>query len=79
MATHRINHHGPDDSLDNVVEQHANKRLKKIQEEQAKAYERGHHHADDYDDVLEVGNCQFLIKTIKKLKNCLQKTKNGLK
>ena len=45
MATHRINHHGPDDSLDNVVEQHANKRLKKIQEEQAKAYERGHHHS----------------------------------
>lgn len=45
MATHRINHHGPDDSLDNVVEQHASKRLKKIQEEQAKAYERGHHHS----------------------------------
>lgn len=33
MATHRINHHGPDDSLDNVVEQHASKRLKKIQED----------------------------------------------
>ena len=45
MATHRINHHGPDDSLDNVVEQHASKRLIKIQEEQAKAYERGHHHS----------------------------------
>ena len=45
MATHRINHHGSDDSLDNVVEQHASKRLKKIQEEQAKAYERGHHHS----------------------------------
>ena len=45
MATHRINHHGPDDSLDNVVEQHASKRLKKIQEEQAKAYERVHHHS----------------------------------
>ena len=45
MATHRINHHGPDGSLDNVVEQHASKRLKKIQEEQAKAYERGHHHS----------------------------------
>lgn len=30
MATHRINHHGSDDSLDNVVEQHANKRLKKF-------------------------------------------------
>lgn len=45
MATRRINHHGSDDSLDNVVEQHASKRLKKIQEEQAKAYERGHHHS----------------------------------
>ncbi|MFR0592228.1 hypothetical protein HF864_08315 [Lactobacillus sp. MRS-253-APC-2B] len=45
MATHRINHHSNDDTLDNVVEQHANKRLKKIQEEQAKAYERGHHHS----------------------------------
>ena len=45
MATHRINHHGSDDSLDNVVKQHASKRLKKIQEEQAKAYERGHHHS----------------------------------
>ena len=43
MATHRINHHGSDDSLDNVVEQHASKRLKKIQEEQEKDYERGHH------------------------------------
>lgn len=45
MATHRINHHSNNDTLDNVVEQHANKRLKKIQEEQAKAYERGHHHS----------------------------------
>ena len=45
MATHKINHHSNDDTLDNVVEQHANKRLKKIQEEQAKAYERGHHHS----------------------------------
>lgn len=45
MATHRIDHHSNDDTLDNVVEQHASKRLKKIQEEQAKAYERGHHHS----------------------------------
>ena len=45
MATRRINHHVSDDLLDNVVEQHASKRLKKIQEEQAKAYERGHHHS----------------------------------
>ena len=48
MATRRINHHGSDDSLDNVVEQHANKRLKKIQEEQAKAYERGRQQGFDW-------------------------------
>lgn len=39
--------------------------------------------ADDYDDVLEVAvwliSLAILIKTIKKLKNYLQKTKNGLK
>ncbi len=45
MATHRIDHHSNDDTLDNVVEQHANKRLEKIQEERAQAYEKGHHHS----------------------------------
>lgn len=35
--------------------------------------------ADDYHDVLEVGNRRFFSKTIKKLKKYLQKTKNGLK
>lgn len=39
--------------------------------------------ADDYDDVLEVAawliSLVILSKTIKKLKNYLQKTKNGLK
>lgn len=45
MATHRIDHHSNDDTLDNVVEQHANKRLKKIQEERAQAYEKGPHHS----------------------------------
>lgn len=45
MATHRIDHHSNDDTLDNVVEQHANKWLEKIQEERAQAYEKGHHHS----------------------------------
>ncbi|UNL61698.1 hypothetical protein G8B17_05040 [Limosilactobacillus mucosae] len=39
--------------------------------------------ADDYNDVLEVAawliSLAILSKTIKKLKNYLQKTKNGLK